>query len=788
MCWKCKRDKRMSDKKEKTKNEDKEVKPDTILINTMYTGNYTNENIGHEIINLYKADNTKNYIYISPYGKIHNDRYDKLKTILLARPAGRNRLEIIAKANIIKQFNKDIQEDTADLKEFYEQKLYKNKKINELNDKVKTQYFLEQIIEENDIFGLSKEDAEKKLCIEWFIKNRIGLKKISDRFIMSRIIVTQEQMKNIQYEFIWQQLKNNIEITDKKTKVKYLINDKNIRHNKEEVTEKKIEFINSFNNTMTINLNELKNELKNENLKNKFEKLSQYVKIYNELLKGNDIKKETKDDIKKYFEKDTYIAKDWKNRRKLHNHHMKLIKDLKIQYGKVDLDKIIKDNKWDDVNAHFTFEAEVMRPEKSIYIEYTSPGNNKDESEPTQSIQNKNTGSMSSQEEECAKFVDIKKGENSRTYIFEEIKYRNQSCMKYIQDKKHEWINKEEILNNTDYDEFKNKKGGSNIYAVISKIIMDETLWKDEDASTKIVENDDDTNAYEQFFLDITGNQYDELAYSNMFSYFFKKYPEIFVCFANEVLNVKDVNTANTFEVIREENNVDILIETDNDIFVIENKVKSHINGEKYIDDTSQNTNNSEEHNGIDSANKKNDIVETDKKGIEYTNQLIKYYNYVESKYPQYKNKHYYIFKPDYNNTEEELRQKIEKIKNKAEIEPIINEYHHINYSVIFNFYKNKPKEWLCKTLGSDNGKSAGNEDSKKVQYTEQIITDYVYFKDFIRALKRHINPTDNTNELIMKYKFKQAIKKAQNGENPCPNLTEWCDNIKLSAGGSPRP
>ena len=323
-------------------------------------------------------------------------------------------------------------------------------------------------------------------------------------------------------------------------------------------------------------------------------------------------------------------------------------------------------------------------------------------------------------------------------------------------------------------------------------IINNKKIWKNKEESTKTVK-DDDTNDYEQFFLDITGNQYDELAYSNMFVYFFKKYPELFEEFVKEKLSKKDNTLKNFergkyFEIAREENNIDILIETENDIFIIENKVKSHINGEKYIDDTSQNTNNSEEHNGIDSANKKNDIVETDKKGIEYTNQLIKYYNYVESKYPQYKNKHYYIFKPDYNNTEEELRQKIEKIKNKAEIEPIINEYHHINYSVIFNFYKNKPKEWLCKTLGSDNGKSAGNEDSKKVQYTEQIITDYVYFKDFIRALKRHINPTDNTNELIMKYKFKQAIKKAQNGENPCPNLTEWCDSMKLSVGGSPRP
>ena len=70
---------------------------DTILINIMYTGDYTNKNIGHEIINLYKTDKGENYIYISPYGKLADDKYGGVSTVLLARPAEKGRLEIIAK-------------------------------------------------------------------------------------------------------------------------------------------------------------------------------------------------------------------------------------------------------------------------------------------------------------------------------------------------------------------------------------------------------------------------------------------------------------------------------------------------------------------------------------------------------------------------------------------------------------------------------------------------------------------------------------------------------------------
>lgn len=49
-----------------------------IIINKMYVGAYLSEgdNIGHEIINLYKADDGKNYIYLNSQGTIELSRGD----------------------------------------------------------------------------------------------------------------------------------------------------------------------------------------------------------------------------------------------------------------------------------------------------------------------------------------------------------------------------------------------------------------------------------------------------------------------------------------------------------------------------------------------------------------------------------------------------------------------------------------------------------------------------------------------------------------------------------------
>lgn len=76
-------------------------------------------------------------------------------------------------------------------------------------------------------------------------------------------------------------------------------------------------------------------------------------------------------------------------------------------------------------------------------------------------------------------------------------------------------------------------------------------------------------------------------------------------------------------KVDREESNIDILVKSNDKTVVIENKIKSALNGH----------------------------LEEDVNGEEYKNQLKRYYEYVERKY---KNAKYFIFAPDYNPVNQE--------------------------------------------------------------------------------------------------------------------------------------
>lgn len=74
-----------------------------ILFNKMYTGEFTENNIGHEIINLFKTDKGENYIYVVPYGGVSRDRNNKVSCILLTSPMKNGSFEILAKACELEQ-------------------------------------------------------------------------------------------------------------------------------------------------------------------------------------------------------------------------------------------------------------------------------------------------------------------------------------------------------------------------------------------------------------------------------------------------------------------------------------------------------------------------------------------------------------------------------------------------------------------------------------------------------------------------------------------------------------
>jgi hypothetical protein len=76
-----------------------------ILLNRMYSGDFltTDGNIGHEVINLFKDDKGRNFIYTLPDGSIAKEHNNRIKAILLVRWVGNHTMEILAKAEELTQ-------------------------------------------------------------------------------------------------------------------------------------------------------------------------------------------------------------------------------------------------------------------------------------------------------------------------------------------------------------------------------------------------------------------------------------------------------------------------------------------------------------------------------------------------------------------------------------------------------------------------------------------------------------------------------------------------------------
>ena len=77
--------------------------------------------------------------------------------------------------------------------------------------------------------------------------------------------------------------------------------------------------------------------------------------------------------------------------------------------------------------------------------------------------------------------------------------------------------------------------------------------------------------------MQIIKKEYDELAFSNMFAYIFESNPTGFQKFARKCLGIP--KWGKTFEIKREYKNIDILLSDGQKVLIIENKIKSGLNG-----------------------------------------------------------------------------------------------------------------------------------------------------------------------------------------------------------------
>ena len=70
---------------------------DSIIVVRMYAGGYLDENIGHEIINTFKTDSDRHFIYVSPWGMVSRE-YANSNYVLLVRGISADVWEVIGYA------------------------------------------------------------------------------------------------------------------------------------------------------------------------------------------------------------------------------------------------------------------------------------------------------------------------------------------------------------------------------------------------------------------------------------------------------------------------------------------------------------------------------------------------------------------------------------------------------------------------------------------------------------------------------------------------------------------
>ena len=71
-----------------------------IVLDRMFSGSYLEDNIGHEIINLYQSDNGENYIYLSPDGNFDAKYKDRIAYVILTQDNGTNQDKVVGLAEI----------------------------------------------------------------------------------------------------------------------------------------------------------------------------------------------------------------------------------------------------------------------------------------------------------------------------------------------------------------------------------------------------------------------------------------------------------------------------------------------------------------------------------------------------------------------------------------------------------------------------------------------------------------------------------------------------------------
>lgn len=126
------------------------------------------------------------------------------------------------------------------------------------------------------------------------------------------------------------------------------------------------------------------------------------------------------------------------------------------------------------------------------------------------------------------------------------------------------------------------------LYDNIKNLLDNEELWSER---KKQINDIDKFEKAENFFT-ITSTEDDENIISNILAYYFRKYKSLYELLIKKLLekseeqnklmqkkNLENISLDSEKKIIREKEFIDIFIEDENNVFIIENKIKSRING-----------------------------------------------------------------------------------------------------------------------------------------------------------------------------------------------------------------
>lgn len=240
-------------------------------------------------------------------------------------------------------------------------------------------------------------------------------------------------------------------------------------------------------------------------------------------------------------------------------------------------------------------------------------------------------------------------------------------------------------------------------FAQIEALVQDAANWENTIATVAESPVPEDMS-----LLTICGRENDEVAYSNALAFFFKKYPSLLGELLNSMASIK--STFYEFVVEREVGHTDLLCYNSTNLIVIENKIKSDING-----------------------------IEKDENGVIVKTQLDDYVEFSKKFRDEYCPKalipRYYLLVPDYSNIR---HYHMDHFNPYTPDSILVGKFSVLYYSTLYKF--------LTKKI-------------KKAPFSKDVA-----FKEFVKSIEPHTHLTDDSLYRDMLRRFHERIEAVNKG------------------------